>query len=263
MSERNESQPKRFSRGRIAAGLACIAAGVAVTVRPDLYTYFLNQADTALHPEPTPTAASPLRQPTPSALIPPKASVTPSSLGEGRGEAPVSFSWKTSNFNLHSSDIQRKDEITDEPNGSHAVAWTELEAGFAGACAEEGNVFIGAHSSPEFREDAALVPRDFARRAGKTGVGSVIELKTEDGTSCQYEMELGVSVKKRGSGEGTFTDFVKNNPTGRDLRDPNVEPGIVFTTCDELKGWDFEHSTSLYNYVWYGRLVKVVPPKEK
>jgi hypothetical protein len=193
----------------------------------------------------------------------PEVSATPAQLGKGDGEAPGSFRWKTSNFDLHSTEIQRKDEITDEPNGSHAIAWTDESAGFPGACAEAGNVFIGAHSSPEFRDNAALVPRDFARLVGKTGVGSLIELETEDGTVCQYEMEWGVSVKKRGNGEGTFTDLVENNSTGRDLRDPNVEPGIVFTTCDELKGWDFEHRTSLYNHVWYGQLVKVVLPEEK
>lgn len=254
MSERNESQRKRFSPARVAAGLAFVTAGATVIFRPDVYTYLFNQADNALHPEPTLAAVSP------SVLRTPAVSATPAQLGEGRGKPPVSFSWKTSNFDLYGTEIQSKESITDEPNGPRAIAWTEK---LMGACAAKGNVFIGAHSDPDAERDAGLVPQDFMRRLGETGVGSVVELKTADGTRCRYVMEWFKSVEKFGDGAGTFMDLVKNNPTGRDLRDPNVEPGIVFVSCDELEGWNFEEGTSNNNLVGYGELAQVIPPKEK
>ena len=250
MSERNQSRPNRVLPGLLSA--ASVALGgtvVALVVRPDLYYSSINQIDNPLEPtQPTvvataPTIPGPSNTPTPTER-----------LGKGRGKTPVSFEWQLGNLNMATDVIQSKDSIFDEPNGSHALAWTRT---MMGACAASGNVGIGLHSG--FELDSATIPPNIIRRLGKDGIGSVIVLKAADGTTCKYTVESYGSVKKFGDGPGTYIDVLENIPTGYDVRDPEVRAGLWLTSCDEDAGWDSERHTSVNNAWVHAWLTDVVP----
>lgn len=255
MSERSQSRLNRVLPGLLGTVSVVLGGAVmAFVVRPDWYYSSINQADNPFEPTGPKTIATSTAIPGPSA--------TPSAgekvpLGEGKGKKPVSFRWELGTLTMETDEIQVTDSILTEPNGSHTLAWNKS---MMGACAARGNIALGLHSSPEAGK--AIIPPDVVKRLGKDGVGSVIELTTANGTKCDYEVEKYDSVKKFGDGPGTYIDYLENNPTGVDFRDPDVEPGLVLSSCDERE-WDAAAHTSVNNVVIYAKLVKETPSTDR
>lgn len=254
MSERNQSQPNKVLPWLLGTtAVSCGVAAVAFVFRPDLYYSFINQPKDPFEPTAPTTIATASAIPGPSS--------TPTEeipLGKGKGKPPVSFEWTLGSLKMTTDIVQSTDSIFAEPNGSHTLAWVHSAMG---ACAAKGPLELGLHSSPQ--ADKATIPPDVVDRLRKNGIGSNIKLTTEDGTICDYEVDGFDSVEKFGDGPGTYVDYLENNPTGEDLRDPNTEPRLVLTSCDEAAGWDSERHTSKKNVIILGHLVKVIPPKEK
>lgn len=253
MSERDQSQPNRVLPWLLGtASVVLGGAAVAFVVRPDLYYSFKNQIDNPFEPTGPTTVASapslPGTTPSPSET---------SRLGHGKGSAPVSFRWELGTLTMATDTVQATDSIFTEPQGATALAWNES---MMGACAEKGNVALGLHSSPEAGK--ALIPPDIVKRLGRDGVGSLIELTTANGTKCDYEVEGFDSVAKFGDGPGTYVDYLEHNPSGKDLRNPSVEAGLVLTSCDERE-WDADAHTSVNNVVIRAKLVSETPPTKK
>lgn len=250
----SDQQPRRRGRGFFIAAGACVISAIAFGLNPNLYTYAKNQVEDAFRPPYAPPAEAPLVPgPSPVVVEDSPADERANNLGAGRGQEVIMVEWPAFP-SIKTTEIQKGENIYQEPVGARSAIVAE---DMSGACAAEGMAWVGMHSSPE--RGAANVPRDFMRQLGEKGVGSVIWLTAEDGTNCGYEVEWFKSVKKRGDGEGTFRGLLSNNPSGRDLRDDQGEPALVFISCDEE---EFNPLTghSFNNGVVYAELVQEVRP---
>lgn len=273
MSERKEPQPKHMRRRGRGIGLIAIGSASALVgiVGYAIAPYSTPQTPDGDTPSPAPMTAEPFPtveitptetptspEPTVATLTPePAAPAAPSpsptnTLGYGRGEKPATFSWTLPDgTTFQAKSVETIPSVQDVPDGHFNAAWV---GDYAGACASEGTVWMDGHSSLE--KGNALMPPDLMKQLGQKGLG-IIHLTTKNGLSCDYEVQWAKSVVKFGSEPGTFADFVTgNNPLRHDLRDQkNINPGIVFVSCDQTQGFNGQVGTSNNNGIIYGKLV--------